>query len=89
MQTDGTIPPSQALEDACSQLIVFIAELQTKFQKEFEMKELDMDLPGVSGGLGGTTGGYSTGGTSGLGGAYGDGGVGVRGVGDYLDFGGA
>jgi len=79
IQTDGTIPPAQALQEACQQLIVIIAELQNKFEKEFEMKEMDMEtLAGVGAGAG----------VGGLG-AYGDGNVGVRGASDYLDFGGS
>ena len=79
VQTDGTIPPAQALQEACQQLIVIIAELQNKFEKEFEMKEMDMEtLVGIGAGTG----------VGGLG-AYGEGSVGVRGASDYLDFGGS
>ncbi|KAF8332782.1 DNA-directed RNA polymerase [Cantharellus anzutake] len=74
VQTDGSISPSQALQEACQQVIALIADLQQKFNKEFEMKEIDEvgAPPGVGVGLG----------------AYGET-LGSRGVGDYLDFGGS
>lgn len=78
VQTDGSIPPSQALQESCQQLIALIANLQQKFDKEFELKEIDEGL--------GTGGGVGTGGV-GLG-PYGET-LGARGVGDYLDFGGS
>jgi DNA-directed RNA polymerase II subunit RPB11 len=86
VQTDGTVTPQKALEEACQALIALIAELQVKFEKEFEMKSFDSVLGG--GGLGGM-------GMNSYGGAYGAGGSGTgwgdsrnRGVGsEYLDFG--
>jgi len=76
VQTDGSIPPSQALQESCQQLIALIADLQQKFDKEFELKEIDEGL-GAAAGTG----------SMGLG-PYGET-LGARGVGDYLDFGGS
>lgn len=83
IQTDGSITPQKALEDAGQALIALIAELQVKFEKEFEMKSFDSVLGGSGLGM------------SSYGGAYGAGNSGAgwgdsrnRGVGsEYLDFG--
>jgi len=83
VQTDGSITPQKALEEACQALIALIAELQVKFEKEFEMKSFDSVLGGTSMGMGGYGGAY---GASGSGTGWGD--SRNRGVGsEYLDFG--
>jgi len=76
VQTDGSIPPSQALQESCQQLIALIADLQQKFDKEFDLKDMDEGLGAVTG-----AGGVGLG-------PYGET-IGARGVGDYLDFGGS
>lgn len=91
VQTDGSITPQRAFEDACQALIALISELQVKFDKEFDMKSLDSVLGGTGSGALGTYGGAYGAGGAGMG-AGGDGmGWGdsrTRGVGaEYLDFG--
>jgi len=81
VQTDGSITPQKALEEACQALIALIAELQVKFEKEFEMKSFDSVLGGSGAGIGGF-GAYGAGGSGGWGDSR------TRGVGsEYLDFG--
>lgn len=83
LQTDGSVTPQQALQDACQALIALIADLQVKFDKEFEMKSFDSVLGGANMGLGGFGVGYG-----GAGGAGGWSDSNNRGAGaEYLDFG--
>ena len=76
IQTDGTISPTTALENAATTLIGKIATLETKFKREFAFREVE----GGAGGVGSTGDGVT-------GGAYG----GMDGSGawttgkDYLD----
>jgi len=74
IQTDGSITPSECLEQASSKLIQTMLSLEAKFRQEFSFK----DVEGV-GGVGGTDDPYGT--------AGGGGGTGAWGGGrDYLDF---
>jgi len=84
VQTDGSITPQKALEEACQALIALIAELQVNFEKEFEMKSFDSVLGGS--GLGGMEMGSGAYGAASSGPGWGD--SRNRGVGsEYLDFG--
>lgn len=93
IQTDGSLTPQKALEDACQTLIALVADLKVKFDKEFDMKSsLDsVTAGGVGAGVGGfgMYGGAYAAGLAGAGdGAGGWGDSRNRGVGaDYLDFG--
>jgi len=75
IQTNGTITPSESLEQACSKLIGTMSSLEAKFRREFSFK----DVEGTVGGVGGAEDPYGT--------AGGGGGTGAWGGGrDYLDF---
>ncbi|KAF7318915.1 RNA-pol-L-2 domain-containing protein [Mycena chlorophos] len=41
VQTDGTIPPATALENACTRLIATISQLESRFKREFSFKDVD------------------------------------------------
>ena len=41
IQTDGSITPTQALEQACTKLIGTLASLEQKFKREFSFKEVE------------------------------------------------
>jgi len=41
LQTDGSAPPAEILEQACTKLIGTIASLETKFKREFTFKDND------------------------------------------------
>jgi len=78
IQTDGTITPQAALEQAATRLIGMMGNLDNKFKREFSFKDVEGGLGLGGGGIGG--GGedpYGGGGTSG--GAW-------SGGRDYLDF---
>lgn len=75
IQTDGTITPSECLEQACTKLIGTMVSLEAKFRREFSFK----DAEGAVGGAGGAEDPYGT--------ASGGTGAGTWGTGrDYLDF---
>ena len=44
IQTDGTLTPSAALEQACTRLIATIASLEAKFKREFAYKATDAGI---------------------------------------------
>jgi len=77
IQTDGSITPTECLEQACSKLIGSMSALEAKFRREFSFK----DVEGTVGGVGASTDDpYGSGGAGSGGGAWGTGGR------DYLDF---
>jgi DNA-directed RNA polymerase II subunit RPB11 len=41
IQTDGTITPNAALEQACTRLIGTLSSLEQKFTREFAFKDVD------------------------------------------------
>lgn len=91
LQTDGTITPAYALEQACTKLIGTLASLETQFKREFSYKDVqggaDGAAAGGAGGFGGGLGGYGMGEEVD---AYGGGAGGGQGQGwaagrDYLD----
>ncbi|KAI0052094.1 DNA-directed RNA polymerase II [Auriscalpium vulgare] len=41
IQTDGTITPAAALEQACTKLIGMIASIEAKFKREFQYKDVE------------------------------------------------
>jgi DNA-directed RNA polymerase II subunit RPB11 len=51
VQTDGTVTPQKIVEDACNKLITMISGLETKFTREFSLKDVDLG-PAVGGTLG-------------------------------------
>ncbi|TFK41582.1 DNA-directed RNA polymerase [Crucibulum laeve] len=71
IQTDGTITPQVALEQACTKLIQMLVSLETKFKREFSFK----DVEGAVGGSGAANED-----------PYGGAGGGWAGGRDYLDF---
>ncbi|KAJ8516262.1 hypothetical protein ONZ45_g6420 [Pleurotus djamor] len=76
IQTDGTITPQTALEQACNKLIVTITALETKFKREFAFRDVE----------GGTTSGGGIGGIGSSGDDPYNSGTGWSGGKDYLDF---
>ncbi|KAK0458095.1 DNA-directed RNA polymerase [Desarmillaria tabescens] len=67
VQTDGTVTPQAAVEQACTKLIGTMSSLEAKFKREFSFKDVEGAGPGVGGvpddpygagsGAGGTWGG--------------------------------
>jgi len=49
IQTDGTITPQEALEQAATSLITMVSTLEGKFKREFTYKGHEADGSGVSG----------------------------------------
>jgi DNA-directed RNA polymerase II subunit RPB11 len=41
IQTDGTITPTAALEQACTKLIGTLSSLEAKFKREFSFKDVE------------------------------------------------
>ncbi|KAI0696833.1 DNA-directed RNA polymerase [Cytidiella melzeri] len=41
IQTDGSITPTELLEQACSKLITTLASLEAKFKREFALRDTD------------------------------------------------
>lgn len=63
VQTDGSVTPAAALEQAANTLIAQLSSLQEKFKREFSFKEVEPgeggdNTYGVNGGLGGGLGAY-------------------------------
>lgn len=64
LQTDGTITPAYALEQACTKLIGTLASLETQFKREFSYKDVQGGADGATAGgagVGGGLGGYGMG----------------------------
>ncbi|KAF7983474.1 hypothetical protein HWV62_21772 [Athelia sp. TMB] len=81
IQTDGTITPAVALEQACTALIGTLSGLETKFKREFAFR--DVDGAGAGGmGMGGGEDPYGVG----MGGQGGQGQGQWNAGRDYLDF---
>lgn len=78
IQTDGTVTPEAVLEQACTKLIGTMSSLETKFKREFVLK--DIDVGGAGAGVNAGDDPYGAGVGTG-GGAWATGGG--R---DYLDF---
>lgn len=78
IQTDGTMTPQAALEQACTKLIGTMSSLETKFKREFSYKDAEGTAVGP-GPMGGVEDPYGGGGLGGPGGGW----PGGR---DYLDF---
>ncbi|KAF8137379.1 DNA-directed RNA polymerase [Boletus edulis] len=45
IQTDGTITPQAALEQACTKLITTLTSLEAKFKREFSFKDVEGAVP--------------------------------------------
>ncbi|KAL1745998.1 DNA-directed RNA polymerase [Schizophyllum fasciatum] len=48
IQTDGTLTPQTALEQACTQLLAVVASLKAKFETEFSYKQAEGPTGGVT-----------------------------------------
>ena len=87
VQTDGTITPREAVEEAAKRLIGMLTTLEAKFKREFAYnKSVDASGPAPAGGTGDTGMGLDAYGTatSGMGSSNADGGAWSSK--DYLDF---
>ena len=45
IQTDGTLTPQNALEQACTKLIATLSSLEAKFKREFSFKDAEGAVP--------------------------------------------
>jgi DNA-directed RNA polymerase II subunit RPB11 len=77
IQTDGSITPQSALEQACTKLIGSLSSLESKFKREFSFKDVETSGSGAVGA--GIVSGDDPYGTGAAGSAWGTGK-------DYLDF---
>ncbi|KAF7316317.1 RNA-pol-L-2 domain-containing protein [Mycena indigotica] len=75
VQTDGSIPPATALENACTRLITTINTLEGRFKREFSFKDVDAGAAGPTVNLGVPDDPYGGGGATAWGAQR-----------DYLDF---
>ncbi|KAF7304723.1 RNA-pol-L-2 domain-containing protein [Mycena kentingensis (nom. inval.)] len=75
VQTDGSITPAVALENACNRLIASLITLETRFKREFSFKDVDAGGTGPSVNMGVPDDPYGGGGGAAWGGQR-----------DYLDF---
>jgi DNA-directed RNA polymerase II subunit RPB11 len=62
LQTDGTLTPTAALEQAATRLIGALSGLEAKFKREFSFRDAEAGGAGAAGAgagaFGGQTGGY-------------------------------
>ncbi|KAG6820289.1 hypothetical protein H0H93_002727 [Arthromyces matolae] len=65
LQTDGTMTPTEVLEQACTKLIGVLAGLEGKFKREFSFKDVEsgagLGMPGQGEDPYGGTGGWGGG----------------------------